>query len=192
MNGIMTLGAGVCLAAMPGMTDPRFHQTVVYVCSHEPKGSMGLVINRPSPNATFQSIVGQLGIVVNDPMRASLPVLAGGPVEPIRGFLLHDPSFAETDTVVIDPECASISNTVEALKAIAQKLPGEAPPFLFALGYSGWEAGQLDREIQDNAWLAVPVCRALLYDVPYDQRWDYALARVGLRNDCLSTLSGRA
>lgn len=183
---------GRVLLAMPSLTDPRFHRAVIYICSHDAGGAMGLVINHPLPGLGFTDLIGQLNI---DPAakenlsRIDLPVLSGGPVESARGFLLHSSDFRQSDTVVVD-EAFGVTGTIDALKAVAA---GKGPKdMLFMLGYAGWSAGQLDREMQENAWLVVPADPALIFHTGAAEKWDMAIGRLGVDPAMLSSVAGRA
>ena len=145
--------AGKLLLAMPSMGDPRFHRAVIFICSHDEEGAMGLVVNHTMPGIEFNDLVGQLKLesdIKVDFEELNLPVMYGGPVETARGFLLHSGDFSREDTMKIN-KSYGVTGTVDALKDIAS---GDKPEnLLFILGYAGWEAGQLDSELQQNAWL---------------------------------------
>lgn len=183
---------GQLLLAMPSLADPRFHRAVIYVCSHDAGGAMGLVINHPLPGLEFSDLIGQLNIesgAKGSLSHLSLPVLSGGPVESARGFLLHSSEFRLPDTVYVD-EFFSVTGTVDALKAVAA---GKGPrQLLFILGYAGWSAGQLDREMQDNAWLTVPADPALIFHAGAEEKWDMAIGKLGFDPAMLSSAAGRA
>ena len=153
--------AGKLLLAMPGIGDPRFRHAVIFICTHDKNGAMGLVINNVMRDITFTDLLGQLKFesdITVDLQAPDLKVMRGGPVETARGFLLHSGNFTHRDTMRINDHYG-ITGTIEALKDI---MHGQGPDsLLFILGYAGWEAGQLDREIQENAWLvADPGLRA--------------------------------
>ncbi|MCB1531104.1 MAG: YqgE/AlgH family protein [Rhodospirillales bacterium] len=183
---------GQLLLAMPQMGDPRFHRSVIYVCSHDTKGAMGLVVNHVLPGLSFKSVLEQFDITPDKKVSEDLaqrPVLMGGPVENVRGFLLHDKNFITSDTVHIDGTF-SISSTLVALKAVAR---GEGPDhMLLALGYAGWEAQQLEHEIQENAWLTAPATEDLLFHTAPDLMWDKVMASIGINPAMLSGAAGRA
>lgn len=182
---------GQLLIAMPGMQDPRFIRTVIYLCAHSNEGAMGLVINRLVGSLTFESLAEQLDIETGLDCASNFPAIHfGGPVETGRGFILHSPEFTSEDTVAVDDN-VSLTATVEILEKIAV---GQGPDQrLLALGYAGWGPGQLDAEIQENAWLHVDADADLLFDDGLDDKWDRALAKIGI--DAASLLSvdaGRA
>jgi putative transcriptional regulator len=180
---------GKLLLAMPSMGDPRFHRAVIFMCAHDTNGAMGLVINHTLPGLEFSQLLSQLKIVsdINVNFR-DLPVMAGGPVESARGFLLHSGEFTRKDTVKIDTY--GITGTIEALRDIvAGNGPGQ---LLFILGYAGWGAGQLDREIQDNAWLVVDADPEIIFHAEADEKWEMACAKLGINPAMLSGEAGRA
>lgn len=184
--------AGKLLLAMPSMGDPRFHRAVIMVCAHDDDGAMGLIINHTVPGIDLRHLLGQLNIdsVARDDAKIpDLPVMSGGPVENARGFILHSLDFHEDDTVTIGDNLG-VTGTVDALKAIAE---GRGPEDLvFVLGYAGWESGQLDRELQDNAWLVLDSDHDLIFEVPAEEKWDVAVQKLGVDPAKLSGIAGRA
>lgn len=184
--------SGQLLLAMPGMTDPRFQKAVILVCSHDESGAMGLVVNQPLPGLKFAQLLSrlQIGAEAKTELGAlDVPVMSGGPVENTRGFLLHSADFRQPDTADIGGGLA-VTGTIDALRAIAG---GKGPErMIFVLGYAGWSAGQLDEEIRQNAWLTVEADPDILFhDVP-EEKWDLAVARLGIDPSMLSGAAGRA
>jgi len=176
---------GQLLIAMPGMMDPRFQRTVIYVCAHNADGAMGLVVNRLFGSISFRDLLDQLEIRPT-PGVAPLRVHYGGPVESGRGFVLHSADFFREGTMAVDDDMA-LTATIDILRAIAD---GRGPRrSLLALGYSGWGPGQLDAEIQANGWLTVPADEHLLFDPELDAKWERSIAKIGVT---LSKLSGEA
>jgi putative transcriptional regulator len=177
---------------MPGMGDSRFHKAVIFMCAHDENGAMGLVINHVMPGVDLAQLLAQLNIEVDgaaEERSAQVPVMSGGPVESARGFVLHGNDFSQGDTIRIDNHL-SVTGTIDALKAIAG---GEGPRrMLFILGYSGWGAGQLDREIQDNAWLVADADPEIVLSLKPEDKWDRAVARLGVDPAMLSGAAGRA
>lgn len=187
-DSLMTSLAGQFLIAMPTMGDPRFAKTVIYMCVHDDQGAMGLVINKTLDSLRFPDILEQLGINSTITVR-DRAVHAGGPVEAGRGFLLHSTDFAVNDTEAVDDHIA-LTATVDILRAVANE---EGPAqSLFALGYAGWSAGQLDMEIQDNGWLVAPADPSLLFDTDHETKWDRAIGLLGFNPAQLSGQAGRA
>lgn len=183
---------GRILLAMPGMGDPRFHHAVIFMCAHDKNGAMGIVVNHVLPGVDLAELIAQLNVVVEGGDRkklASCPVLSGGPVESARGFILHSRDFHQQDTVGIDENFA-VTGTIDALKSVAS---GAGPEkMLFALGYAGWGAGQLDQELQKNAWLVADADPTLVFDSNMDSKWDRAIKSLGIDPAMLSGAAGRA
>lgn len=180
--------AGHLLVAMPGMPDPRFDKTVIYMCAHNAEGAMGLVINRPMKNVSFPDLLDQLGIVAKGHM-SPISVQFGGPVEEGRGFVLHSPDYVQDTTYVVDGGIA-LTTTVDILKDIAD---GHGPMQSFlALGYAGWGPGQLDEEILHNGWLSVEADPEIVFGPNLDAKWLQALSKLGIDVSLLSEEAGHA
>lgn len=179
---------GQLLIAMPGMPDPRFARSVIYVCAHNAEGAMGLVINRLFGAITFNDLIDQLGIETG-PLKSDLRIHFGGPVDSGRGFVLHSVDFIREGTMLVDEDVA-LTATIDILRAIAE---GDGPRHsLLALGYAGWGAGQLDAEIQANGWLTAPADEAILFDHDLDTKWERAIAKLGFQVSMLSGEAGHA
>ena len=203
------------LIAMPGLEDPTFAKSVVYLCEHSERGAMGLIINKPgelSLKHLFDKV--ELPLKREDLLQAN--VLHGGPVQTERGFVLHEPML-ETDSensesiqaapTDSDTEAAAKSNSIYAstlsvpgglamttskdvLEAMAN---GSGPKrVLITLGYASWGEGQLESEIGENSWLTVEADPAVIFDTPVEQRYEKALALLGLQPWMLSTVAGHA
>lgn len=179
---------GQMLVAMPGMPDPRFARSVIYMCAHNEDGAMGLVINRDLPEVTFPDLLGQLNIECSNPDTA-IRIHSGGPVEAGRGFVLHTPDYVHDTTLVVDGMVA-LTATVDILKAIASGCGPKRQ--LLALGYSGWGPGQLDNEILENGWLSVGADPDIIFNDYSGTKWDRALSRLGIDSGMLSEDSGHA
>jgi len=180
--------SGQMLIAMPGMPDPRFSKTVVYLCAHNEEGAMGLVINRAMDQLTFPDLLEQLEIDPPDP-KDQIRVLAGGPVEASRGFVLHSADYLQEATMLVNDE-VGLTATIDVLRAIAL---GEGPhQCLLALGYAGWGPGQLDSEIKENGWLHVAADNSLLFEIDLDAKWQRAMEKIGIDPRMLSDEAGHA
>lgn len=168
---------GQILIAMPGMRDPRFHRTLVYLCAHSEDGAMGLIVNKPAETLVLRDLFGRLGIEIEG-RTGDQAVRFGGPVETGRGFVLHSADYhAEDATMRVDRD-TSMTATVDILHAIAEEEgPAQA---VVALGYAGWSPGQLEAEIQRNGWLYCPPDPVLLYGTENDDKWDQAMAMIGV------------
>ena len=179
---------GQLLVAMPQMSDPFFDHSVVYLCAHSQEdGAMGLVVNKTLDSLTIDELYAQLKI--EPAARSNQPVHFGGPVAPGQGFVLHSTDYREASTLGIGEEFA-MTATLDILHA---KSKGEGPrQGLVALGYAGWEPGQLEAEIAANGWLLVAADTALVFDAKDDSKWQRALAKLGVSPEMLSGESGRA
>lgn len=182
---------GKILIAMPGMADPPFARSVVLVCAHSDDGAMGLVLNRPLPEIGFGDLLEQLGIEADDDARA-IEVRFGGPVEPGRGFVLHNvPEHGS------DPEGRlrigsglAMTTTRDILEDLAH---GRGPDSaVLVLGYSGWGPGQLEAEMLANGWLTGDGADELIFDDGHDDKWQRALRGIGIDPSLLSAAAGRA
>ena len=182
---------GQVLIAMPGMTDPRFSRSVVLICAHSDEGAMGLVLNHPLPEIDFGDLLDQLGIEADDSARP-IEVRFGGPVEPGRGFVLHNvPEYGD------DPEgrlrigqALALTTTRDILEELAHGAGPESA--VLALGYAGWGPGQLEQEMLDNGWLTGDGAQDLIFSQDHDAKWQQALRAQGIDPSLLSAASGRA
>lgn len=185
---------GQLLIAMPGMGDPRFDRSVVYMCAHSESGAMGLIINKAMPMMSFGDLVAQLDIAADleiDTLAEDLlntPILFGGPVETTRGFVLHSADYFSGDASLPVTEHIALTATLDVLRAIAR---GKGPAYsLLALGYSGWAPGQLENEIQRNGWLTCAPDDTLLFAAANDEKYTLALRKLGVDPAMLSSDAG--
>jgi putative transcriptional regulator len=166
---------GRFLVAAPSMPDERFRKSVVFICKHDDEGALGIMVNNKVEDLPLGQVYKQLGIDV-PVVTAETAVLFGGPVEPTRGLVLHSADYKRDETLLIDGGMA-LTASVEILKDMAG---GSGPKLAWlALGHSGWSPGQLDREMQDNAWLVIDADQALVFDPDFDAKWQRALDRLG-------------
>jgi putative transcriptional regulator len=176
------------LIAMPGMEDPNFSRGVTLLCQHNDEGALGITINRLS-EFLLEDVFEQLDIECKDPAIAAMPVYAGGPVHPERGFVLHS-ADRQWDTTVAVGSGILVTTSKDVLEAIAR---GEGPEkFMVALGYAGWGSGQLEDEMRDNAWLNVMASAEIVFDLPTDDRWEQAVASLGIDIATLQPAGGHA
>ena len=176
------------LIAMPGMDDPNFAQTVTLVCEHSARGALGIIINRPL-TMDLGEVFEQLGLDASQSQVSRQNVLLGGPVQTDRGFVLHSPGAGFESTLPVS-EKLHLTTSRDILDALAS---GKGPErAIVALGYAGWEAGQLEEEMARNAWLTVPVDENLLFDVPAEERWQAAGRLLGINLLHLSSDAGHA
>ncbi len=182
--------SGRLLIAMPGIGDPRFERTVVYLCAHDAEHAIGLAVNRPVDGLTLDSLFQRIGI--EPPLRrlADEPVLMGGPVERERGFVLHTDDYLLDDVSM--PLTAGLALTTT--RDVLQAMSGEEAPrkAVLALGYAGWGPGQLDREVRENVWLVCDPDEALIFGDDFDHKWSRALGKLGISPAMLSEVGGRA
>lgn len=180
--------ANQLLIALPALNDPNFARSVALVCQHDDDGAMGVVVNRAS-EYTLGDVFSQMGIESGDELLCGQPVLAGGPVHPERGFVLHDGGRAWDSSLEIAPDLY-VTTSRDVLEAIAG---GEGPPRVaVALGCAGWGAGQLEHELTENSWLTVPADAELLFALPLEARWQAAAGRIGVDMLQLAGYTGRA
>ncbi|KAF1056607.1 MAG: hypothetical protein GAK44_00168 [Pseudomonas delhiensis] len=176
------------LIAMPNLADPNFAQTVTYLIEHNDQGAMGLVINRDS-GMTLSDVLEQLRPDELPPARCQgITIHSGGPVQTDRGFVLHPAGQSYQATLELGE--LSLSTSQDVLFAIAE---GNGPAkSLITLGYAGWEAGQLEAELADNAWLTCPADPSILFDTRMDLRLGAAAERLGINLSLLSLQAGHA
>jgi putative transcriptional regulator len=176
------------LIAMPGMADPNFSSTVTLICEHTNEGALGIVINRP---LTLQlgGLFQQMDVTNVSPNVAQEPVLMGGPVGQERGFVLHDSEQCFENSV-------AVSNDIQLTlsRDIIDKLAmGEGPKqSLVAIGYAGWDAGQLENEMLANSWLNVPASPDIVFETPFEDRWALAANKLGIDISQISPDAGHA
>lgn len=177
------------LIAMPQMKDPNFAHSVIYICEHSPQGAMGIVINLPL-NINLNDVFENMNIHTDDQELAHTPVLAGGPIQKERGFILHKPDQDKWESSLELNQDLCITTSKDILEAIANH---QGPnDIVIALGYAGWESGQLEREIQENAWICGPADPKILFNVAPENRWKAAGQMLGIDMDCLSSEVGHA
>jgi putative transcriptional regulator len=176
------------LIAMPAMGDPHFSRGLTLLCQHDEHGAMGLVINRLSEYCVGD-VLSQMGIETRSDTLAALPVLAGGPVNPERGFVLHDDPRPWDSTLVVR-EGLYVTTSRDILEAMAR---GDGPArSLVTLGFAGWEAGQLESELLENAWLTLASSEDLIFSEPLESRWQSAVRRLGVDPGRLTDYAGHA
>ena len=187
MDAVPTL-ANQLLIALPGLDDPNFARSVTLVCQHDADGAMGVVVNRAS-EYTLGEVFRQMGIESGDEGLCAQPVVAGGPVHPERGFVLHD-GDRQWDSSLAIADGLYVTTSRDVLEAMAR---GEGPrSATVALGCAGWGAGQLEHELVENSWLTVPADAELLFRLPLDARWQAAAGRIGVDMARMADYSGHA
>jgi putative transcriptional regulator len=177
------------LVAMPSLDDPNFSQSVTLVCEHSAeKGALGIVINKPMP-MQLAEVFEQMRLEAVDPAIGAQAVLRGGPVHRDRGFVLHRPG-GDWDSSHRVSEAIQVTTSRDVLAAMAR---GEGPRDAFiALGYAGWDAGQLEREMHENAWLSLPVDERIVFGTPFEDRWHAVWRQLGIDVGRVSHVAGHA
>lgn len=180
--------AGQLLVATPQMTDPRFKHKAIFMCQHDDKAAMGLVINNPSSDITLSQLNEKLGIEVPH-FDADDPVYIGGPVDPQRGYILHSNDHMMPDTIPVTKDiCLSIH--VDMVKEISR---GFGPVMTkVMLGYAGWSSGQLEEEMRQNMWFHLAADPDMLFTTDSNVIWDRSFALLGITAGSLSSTSGTA
>ena len=185
------------LIAMPGLEDAIFSKSVVYVCEHTPRGALGLVINKPA-EITMATLFDKVDLPLQRQDLTDLPVFQGGPVQVERGFILHESIFAAADkpdqplyaSSMTIPGGLEMTTSKDVLEALSI---GSGPrKVLVSLGYAAWGEGQLETELGENSWLTVDADQAVIFDTPVEQRYDRALALLGLQAWMISSQVGHA
>jgi putative transcriptional regulator len=180
------------LIAMPGMADDTFSGAVVYLCEHSEKGALGLVINKPI-DITLANLFEKVDLSLEGNDLAEQPVYFGGPVQTERGFVLHEPQGDDGqgfNSTLQVPGGLEMTTSKDVLEAMSH---GQGPKrVLVTLGYSGWSAGQLEDEIGRNGWLTVDAEPGIIFDTPVAERYDRALALLGIDPRMLSQEAGHA
>ncbi|MBT8456295.1 MAG: YqgE/AlgH family protein [Rhodobacteraceae bacterium] len=180
---------GKLLIAMPGMGDPRFDHSVIFLCEHSAKGAMGLIVNKPTPELPARELLGQLGIDAQN-MPKDLCIYFGGPVEHGRGFVLHSEDYRNNSSTLHVTDQIGLTATLDILQDIAD---GRGPEkVVLALGYAGWGPGQLEREFQDNGWLTCDGDADVVFHPDNDAKWTAALKSLGVDALTLSAEGGHA
>lgn len=179
---------GQFLMAMPGLVDPNFFQSVTCLSEHNVKGAMGIVVSRIHPDVDSGMIFDELEIPAVAEAR-SIPIHIGGPVHASELFILHGAPFAWEGSMMISPE-VGLSNSRDILEAIAAGHPPRG--FIIALGCAGWGPGQLEQEIQANAWMTGPFSKEIAFEMPVVERWEAAMRGIGIDPALLCDTAGHA
>lgn len=185
---------GHFLIAMPALTDPFFAKSVTFICTHNQDGAMGVMINRPT-DVTYETLFEKINVELLNTIVAQKHVLYGGPVQPERGFVLHEIAAGEWDSTITIAENTALTTSKDILESVAI---GAGPEkMLLTLGYAGWTPGQLEHEIAQNSWLSVQAkdvetLHKILYETHYDDKLNATLALLGVDPAMLSDVAGHA
>ena len=179
---------GQIIVSMPSLEDERFYKTVIYICAHSSEGSMGIIINKKIDYDLYPDLLQQLGI--DKPLNnKKLFIRYGGPVESGRGFVLHSDDMMRKETLNIDKGVA-LTSTAEFFDDLSK---GKGPKnCILALGYAGWQPGQLEHEIMRNSWMSLSVDNSFLFDDEVSRKWSQAYKLMGIDPNSLSFESGHA
>ena len=176
------------LIAMPNMVDPNFSGSLTYICEHNDRGALGLIVNRPG-DITLGALLGQADITLNNDKWKSVPVYKGGPVQTDRGFVLHRPVGSWQSTLAVNDVAGLTTSRDVLLSMVAGKGPEK---MLVAIGYAGWAAGQLEQEIKQNGWLTVEADLDVVFNMPPEARLNAAMGLLGISFANLSDQAGHA
>jgi putative transcriptional regulator len=185
------------LIAMPGLEDGLFSKSVIYLCEHSPKGALGIIINKPA-ELKMAALFGKVDLHLQRTDLADHAVFQGGPVHEERGFVLHEPTYPESErpqeptyaSTMVIPGGLEMTTSRDVLEAIAG---GMGPrKVLVSLGYSSWGEGQLETEIKENSWLTVDADTRIIFDTPIEKRYDSALSLLGVEAWMISPQAGSA
>jgi len=183
------------LIAMPNMLDPNFAGSLVFLCEHNERGAMGLVVNRPT-DLTLDVLYQKIEIRIERELEVGQPVFYGGPVQTERGFVLHEPvegDAAYSSSVRIG-ETLHLTTSKDVLEEMSH---GAGPQrVIVTLGYAGWSTGQLESEIAANGWLTLDaspeIAATLIFDTPIEQRYAAAIKQLGFDPVMLMAQAGHA
>jgi putative transcriptional regulator len=173
---------------MPAMADSFFHRSVVYICEHDAKGAMGLIINKPT-KVMVPELLNHLEIDNTAASLTSMPVLFGGPIEKGQGMVIHNSQQPWKTTLALS-DSLFLTTSSDILEKIGTKTGPEKS--LITLGYAGWEAGQLEDEIIDNHWLTVAADESIIFDTDAQSRWHKAAELLGIDINLMSNNMGHA
>lgn len=176
------------LIAMPVLTDPYFAKSLVFICEHNERGALGIIVNRPI-DMTLSTLFERVDLKLEDDELAGQPVYFGGPVQTDRGFVLHRPVGEWQANLKVSDDIAMTSSR-DILQSIAEQ--GTPNDILVSLGFAGWSAGQLENEMLQNAWLNVDASAHILFDLPYEERLSAAMQVLGIDFASLSDVAGHA
>ncbi|WP_420012543.1 YqgE/AlgH family protein [Tateyamaria sp.] len=180
---------GMLLVAMPGMGDPRFDRSVIFLCAHSADGAMGLIVNKPAAGMALGDLLHQLELQVHGPAHTA-PVYFGGPVETARGFVLHTCDYQSRLKTLNVGDDFGMTATLDVLEDIARGAGPERAQVM--LGYAGWGPGQLEGEIARNGWLTAEAHPDLVFGPQDADKWMEAVRSMGIDPLGLSGAAGRA
>ena len=177
------------LIAAPELSDPRFERTLIYICRHDKHGALGLAVNRPIEHSSVGKLLEDLDIEVSDAQVMEDMALDGGPMYPEIGFVLHtgQPQWASS-FAISENVCITTSQDILERIGAAQGIGH----YHLCLGHASWGKKQLDEELRNGDWLVCPADLTLLFDTPFEKRWQVAAEKIGVNFDYLSSDIGHA
>ena len=178
------------LIAMPELRDPNFNRTVTLICQHDENGALGVVINRPLDHLTLKDVFDQLDLsTLTSENTAKSPIYYGGPVQQELGLVLHE-GVGDWGSTLVVGDNLGLTSSRDVLESLSRS---DGPSHsLMTLGYAGWGKGQLEQEMQENAWLSVEADCEILFSVPAQQRWTAAASKIGIDLNQLAPGVGHA
>ena len=177
------------LIAMPQLEDPNFDHSITYILEHNEDGAMGLTLNRPV-DISYEDVLEDMDIEATAPIGVRHRIVVGGPVQQEAGFILHPPTDTPYESTVPLLGDLYLTTSRDLLVDIAAgKGPSQS---LMALGYAGWSAGQLEAELAQNSWLSVAASTEIIFDVPFELRWQTAARSLGIDINLLSSQAGHS
>ena len=185
LEGYLT---GQLLVAMPQMKDPRFTHAVVYICGHDEHGAMGLIINKMIDKVNLSDLLKQMSMKTSS-NSAEIPIYYGGPLDMGRGFVLHSDDYKHENSINVSDGIA-LSATLDILTLIADNSGPQHQ--LCLLGYAGWNAGQLESELQQNSWLQITAHRDIIFSNTIEDKWRQAIQSIGFSPEDLALDAGHA
>ena len=181
---------GQFLLAMPSMGDPRFLRSVVYMVAHDSEGAMGFIINKRAEGLSLGDILKDMPETVAKTGLVNLPVYVGGPVQNDRGFVLHTSDYEKTQNSLSQELPIALTQSADVLVDAAH---GRGPEKMrLFLGYAGWGPGQIEGELQDNAWLVCDANIAEIFTSQSDNLYEKCVAAMGIDLALLSNEGGEA
>jgi len=179
---------GHFLIAMPAMADKNFARTLTLVCEHNEQGALGVIVNRPI-DMSLEDLFERIDMSLESPRFQGQPVYFGGPVQTDRGFVLHRPVGDWQSSIDVGNGLALTSS-----RDVLQSLGNDNEPddVLVTLGYAGWQAGQIEWELAQNAWLTVRADPEIIFGLPPEERLIAAMQLLGVDFASLSDVAGHA
>ncbi|AEW44211.1 hypothetical protein SCc_017 [Serratia symbiotica str. 'Cinara cedri'] len=180
------------LIAMPSLQSSCFTQSVIYICEHNEKGAIGLVINKPLEQYTLAMVLSKLKIMPHtlySSINLEKPVFAGGPLARNCSFILHTPSQNFHYSMALS-EQTMITTSKDVLETLGT--PEQPDDMLVALGYTGWGSGQLEQEVLKNFWLTLKADNDIIFHTSIAERWYTAANRLGIDIHVIANYVGHA